>query len=182
MMNMSDGSFPPSDDLKTARARLASAEASVASAKEDARAAKKRRKEAKDSARRARKHLRRAKKELDEARRVLVTAEQSHPRLVVPRQLKPIEPIKIRPRFAVSRLTIPAKRKARRRAMPTKKANGSAEIEKQIPQNDAKLRVESKPVVPPAPSQRPATLPPATPPPATPPDSANQSSDRAASA
>ena len=181
MMNMSDGSFPPSDDLKTARARLASAEASVASAKEDARAAKKRRKEAKDSARRARKHLRRAKKELDEARRVLVTAEQSHPRLVVPRQLKPIEPIKIRPRFAVSRLTIPAKRKARRRAMPTKKANGSAEIEKQIPQNDAE-RVDSKPVIPPAPSQRPASLPPATPPPATPPDSANQSSDRAASA
>ena len=181
MMNMSDGSFPPSDDLKTARARLASAEASVASAKEDARAAKKRRKEAKDSARRARKHLRRAKKELDEARRVLVTAEQSHPRLVVPRQLKPIEPIKIRPRFAVSRLTIPAKRKARRRAMPTKKANGSAEIEKQIPQNDGE-RVDSKPVVPPAPFQRPATLPPATPPPATPPDSANHSSDRAASA
>src|SRR4051812_8055306 len=167
-MNTSDGSVPPGDALKAARARLASAEASVALAKEDAKAAKKRRKEAKDLARGAKKRLRRAKKELDEARRAVVSAEQRQPRLVAPRQLQPIARTNTLPRFIVPRLVVPAKRKARRRAAPTMKANGSDDAEKQISQNGASGRIDSRPVIAP-PNPEPPIAPP---PPSSSPESA----------
>src|SRR3954447_18178633 len=159
-MNTSDGSVPRGDGLKAARARLASAEASVASAKEDAKAAKKRRKEAKDAARGARKRLRRAKKELNEARRVVVSAEQRQPRSVTPRQLQPIARTHTLPRFIVPRLVVPAKRKARRRATPTMKANGSDDAERQISQNGGNGRIDSRPAIAP-----PTPEPPIAPPP-----------------
>jgi len=153
---MSDGSVPPNDALKAARARLTSAEASVTAAKQDAKAAKKKRQEAKEVARRAKKRLRRAKKELIEARRVLTRAEEDQARAVVSRQLKPIAPIKTLGRVSIRSLTVPPKRRARRRVGPQIKPNGNTDGQKQVPPKAVNLRVKSEPRVAPPTSKPPA--------------------------
>jgi len=159
-MNTSEGSVPPNDALKAARARLTSAEVSVTAAKQDAKAAKKKRQEAKEAARRAKKRLRRAKKELIEARRVLARAEEEQPRAVVSRQLKPIAPAKTLPPASIPRPIVPRKRRARPRVAPQIKPNTNTDGQKHVPSKAMNLRVNSGPTVAPPNSKPPAAAPP----------------------